>query len=310
MSHTAKVNTIIILFISACLLIPSCGKSTDTKNEKPSTPTTVKIDDPKEKIKTVPTPTNKADKETTTIIDDAGKAVEKTTEAVGDAIETTGKVATDVVETVIEVADTTAKTVAGQKPIKIDLPKPLFIGTPTEMDIENLEPPLGSARPAFLAPAGTVNISLGKTVTSSDPEPFIGEAEFLTDGDKEGSDGSFVEFAPGLQNVVVDLESPHEIYAILIWRYHMQPYVFKDVIVQISDDPDFITNVTTIFNNDIDNSAGMGIGTDMHYIETSEGKLIDAKGAKGQYIRCYSNGNFANDINYYIEIEVHGKPAA
>ena len=69
----------------------------------------------------------------------------------------------------------------------------------------------------------------------------------------------------------------------------------------------FTTNVTTVFNNDIDNSAGLGIGTDLHYIETHEGKLIDAKGVKGKYVRLYSNGNTSNDLNHYIEVEVYGK---
>jgi hypothetical protein len=26
----------------------------------------------------------------------------------------------------------------------------------------------------------------------------------------------------------------------------------------------------------------------------------------GQYVRLYSNGNTSNDLNHYIEVEVHG----
>ena len=76
----------------------------------------------------------------------------------------------------------------------------------------------------------------------------------------------------------------------------------------MADDPDFITNVQTVFNNDIDNSSGIGAGRDMHYVETSEGKLIDAKGVQGSYVRCYSNGNTNNDLNHYIEVAIYGKP--
>ena len=47
----------------------------------------------------------------------------------------------------------------------------------------------------------------------------------------------------------------HEIYAIVIWLFHKEPRVYFDVVVQVADDPDFITNVRTLFNNDIDNSA-------------------------------------------------------
>ncbi|OHB77298.1 MAG: hypothetical protein A2Z25_10600 [Planctomycetes bacterium RBG_16_55_9] len=49
-------------------------------------------------------------------------------------------------------------------------------------------------------------------------------------------------------------------------------------------------------------------GTDMHYVETHKGELIDAKGTKARYVRLYRNGNNNNDLNHYIEVEVYGKP--
>ncbi|MCP4727026.1 MAG: hypothetical protein GY863_18445, partial [bacterium] len=110
------------------------------------------------------------------------------------------------------------------------------------------------------------------------------------------------------QHVTIDLEDKHEMYAVVVWHFHKQPRVYFDVIVQVSDDPDFIENVTTIFNNDNDNSAGMGVGTDLHYVETSEGKLINAGGIQGRYVRLYSNGNTTNDLNHYIEVEIYGVP--
>jgi hypothetical protein len=205
------------------------------------------------------------------------------------------------------------ETPAGQGPelvpIEIELPKPMFVGTPQDIRVPNLEKPLGKPRPPFLAPAGTVNLAAGKTATSSDPEPIIGELEMITDGDKEAADGSYVEFGPFVQHVTIDLEQPCEIYAIVFWHYHRQGRVYHDVIVQVADDPDFIMNVRTLFNNDHDNSAGHGIGKDMHYVETSEGKLIDAGGARARYLRLYSNGSTANDLNHYIEVEVYGQPA-
>jgi hypothetical protein len=93
-----------------------------------------------------------------------------------------------------------------------------------------------------------------------------------------------------------------------LWHFHKQPRVYFDVIVQVSDDPNFIKNVSTIFNNDHDNSSGLGAGKDMNYVETAEGKLIDAKGIEGRYVRCYSNGNTNNDLNHYIEVAVYGTP--
>ncbi|MGD2094320.1 MAG: hypothetical protein PVH77_04850 [Phycisphaerales bacterium] len=193
-------------------------------------------------------------------------------------------------------------------PIEIELPKPMFVGTPQDTTVPNLEKPLGKARAPFLAPAGTTNVALGKPITGSDEEPIIGELDYITDGDKEAADGCYVELGPLLQYVTIDLEGMYEIYAIVIWHYHKQAVVYFDVVVQVADDPDFISNVRTLFNNDIDNSAGLGVGTDMHYTETNEGKLIDAKGVKARYVRLYSNGNTGNDLNHYIEVAVYGKP--
>jgi len=193
-------------------------------------------------------------------------------------------------------------------PIELKLPKPTFVGTPQDAQVPNLEKPMGKARPPFLAPAGTKNVALGKPVSSSDEEPIIGELELITDDDKEAADGCYVELGPFLQHVTIDLEAMYEIYAIVFWHYHKQARVYYDVIIQVADDADFITNVRTLFNNDIDNSAGLGVGKDMHYTETHEGKLIDAKGQHTRYVRLYSNGNNGNDLNHYIEVAAYGKP--
>jgi hypothetical protein len=203
---------------------------------------------------------------------------------------------------------------SGAKMVALDfqLPKPMFVGTPTEMKVENLEKPLGRARPPFLAPEGTVNLAKGKPVKSSDEIPIIGEISYITDGDKEAADGSYVELGPLVQHITVDLGKPCELYAIVMWHYHKQARVYMDVVVQLSNDQDFIKDVTTVFNNDLDNSAGQGVGEDKHYIETNEGKLIDllSKGSpRARYVRFYSNGTVGGpDTNHYIEVEVYGKP--
>jgi hypothetical protein len=197
-------------------------------------------------------------------------------------------------------------------PVEIELPKPMFVGTPQDLKVENLEKPLGKPRPPFLAPEGTTNVAAGKPISASDEEPIIGDLDFITDGDKEAADGSYVELGPFVQHVTIDLGKVHEIYAIVVWHYHKQPRVYYDVVVQLANDPDFISDVKTVFNNDLDNSAGLGIGKDMHYVETSEGKLIDclSQGSpKARYVRLYSNGNTSNDLNNYIEVDVYGKPA-
>jgi len=195
-------------------------------------------------------------------------------------------------------------------PLPIVLPKPLFEGTPEPPNVANLEKPLGRPRPPFLAPAGVANVAQGKLVSSSDSAPVIGNIDMITDGEKAGSDGTFVELKEGPQSVVIDLEDIHTIYAILLWHYHKEARVYLDVIVQVADDPDFITNVRTIFNNDSDNTAGFGLGRNLNYVETAEGKLIDAKGVEARYVRFISNGSNKTKANHYVEIEVYGKPVS
>ena len=81
------------------------------------------------------------------------------------------------------------------------------------------------------------------------------------------------------------------------------------MIVQVADDADFIENLRTSFNNDTDNTSGLGIGTNREYFETHEGKLINAKGVRARCIRFYSKGSTESALNEYTEIEVHGRQA-
>jgi hypothetical protein len=197
----------------------------------------------------------------------------------------------------------------GKEELKLQLPKPMFIGTPRNIKTANLEVITGKSRGPFFVPKGTALVSLKKAVISSDMQPVIGELSFVTDGEKSGEDGYFVELGPGKQWVQIDLKAEFDLNAILVWHYHSQARVFRDVIVQVSDDKDFIKGVTTVFNNDHDNTSGLGIGKDKEYIETNEGRLIDPKGVKAHYVRLYSNGNTSNDMNHYVEVEVYGTPA-
>ncbi len=209
-------------------------------------------------------------------------------------------------------ASASAQTAApeqGKEELKLQLPKPMFVGTPRNINSPNLEKVTGKSRGPFFVPTGTTLLSLNKPVTSSDTQPVIGDVAYLTDGEKSGEDGYFVELGPGKQYAQIDLKAPHLLNAILVWHYHAQARVYRDVVVQVSDDKDFVTGVTTVFNNDHDNSSGLGLGKDKEYIETAEGKLIDPRGARGRYIRLWSAGNTSNDMNHYVEVEIFGTPA-
>src|SRR4051794_31751616 len=90
-------------------------------------------------------------------------------------------------------------------PLKTQLPKPLFVGTPVPINVPKLEPPIKGKRPDFMVPAGTINLASNKVVTSSTTEPINGTLDLITDGDKAGDEGSFVELKPGKQWVQIDL---------------------------------------------------------------------------------------------------------
>ena len=192
-------------------------------------------------------------------------------------------------------------------------PKPMFIGTPVPTgEIKNLEKPdpeAVKARLTLKVPKGTENVAKGKKVTSSDPLPIIGTLDLVTDGDADGSDGCYVELAPGHQWVQIDLGAEYDIWKILVWHFHKQTAVYFYNNIQISDDPEFKTGVTVLYNSDDDDSSKLGKGSDPSYVETNHGRLIDGKGTKGRYVRLYSNGNTANEMNHYIEVQVYGTPA-
>lgn len=197
---------------------------------------------------------------------------------------------------------------ADKVPLRLELPRPLFVGTPVPIKIDNLEAPRTGPRPPFYVPPGTVNLALNKPVTSSDSEPLLGDLELVTDGDKEGEEGSYVELGRGKQWVQIDLGAAHALHAIAVWHFHSQGRVYKNVVVQLSDDPDFITGVKTIWNSDTANELGLGAGKDPLYLESNEGRIIDAKGQSARYVRLYSGGNTTSAMNHYIEVEVHGTP--
>jgi hypothetical protein len=195
-------------------------------------------------------------------------------------------------------------------PLPVKLPMPAYRSTPPEMPRSpHIEPLPDKPRPPFLAPAGVQNVALNKKVTSSDKNPIAGALSQITDGDKDAIDDAVVEMHKNVQWVQIDLEQDFNIYALVLWHDHRYLQVFRCVVAQAADDPDFTKNVQTLFNNDIENTAGLGIGRDKQYFETNQGKLIDARGIQARYLRFYSKGSNETALNCYTEIEVYGLPA-
>ena len=197
----------------------------------------------------------------------------------------------------------------GVVPLILSLPTPGFL-TPSAQDPAPgglLEPASGLPRPPMLVPPGLTNVARASHITSSDKNaPASGLARII-DGNKQAFEQGTLFLRPGLQWVQLDLGRAQEIFAVAIWHSHSSPRVFHDVIVAIADDRDFQSNVELLFNNDGDNTSGLGTGFDREYAETYEGKLIDAKGAVGRYLRFYSNGSNQSASNEYTEIEIYGR---
>jgi hypothetical protein len=194
------------------------------------------------------------------------------------------------------------------EPLALKLPAPALKGTIIDLPVgPNIEPYSDKAPPPFLVPKGVKNLAAGCTVTSGTP-PWRAQLSQITDGKKEALDYDTVEMKKGTQWVQVDLGGPRLIYAIVMWHDHRYVQTMHDVIVQGSDDPEFRKGVTTLFNNDRDNSSNLGLGTDLEYFETIYGRTIDGKGLKVRYVRCYTNGSNLTRLNSWQELEVYGLP--
>ena len=196
-------------------------------------------------------------------------------------------------------------------PLVIKLPTPAFKGTPKDIQTNSYTEPYDPSKPRapMMVPPDLKNLAPGSKMTCSDKNVATDILAKLTDGDKDASDQSIIFLRKGTQWVQLDLGGPCEIFALVIWHAHNMAKVYHDVVVRVADDPDFIENVRTVFNNDQDNTSGLGVGTDREYFETNEGKLINAKGVKARYLRFYSKGSTESALNEYTELEVYGRPA-
>ncbi len=208
------------------------------------------------------------------------------------------------------VAFCAAGVLAEKVAIKFELPPPHSSGTPKEIKSENLEkdPGPGKLRPPIMVePEFTKKLTTENTKVTTSEEAVTGDNDYVVDGDKTPDATSMLQLPGGLQWVQLDLGAEHTIAAVCVWHDQGDERVYKDVIVQISNDASFASGVTTIFNNDHDNTAKLGKGKDKEYRERNDGRPMDAKLTKGRYVRCYSSGSTSEPVNNYIEIEVFGK---
>lgn len=188
------------------------------------------------------------------------------------------------------------------------LPKPTFEGTPIDVRLPHREAYRGDGvpPPPLLVPEGTRLLSHGCAVTCNDPGVKTRDLALVTDGDKQYSLSAYLELAPGVRWVQLDLGTNAEIQAVCLWRERPEQCIYRDTLVQVSVDPAFVKGVTTLFNNDYDNSAGLGVGIDKEYYEDHFGRRIAGKGGRARYVRIVSNGNTSDPYNHFTEVEVYG----
>ena len=149
---------------------------------------------------------------------------------------------------------------------------------------------------------GMKNLAQGITPTTdgdADSASGIGRA---TDGDIGVANRW--ELGGGLKYAQLDLGGSQQVDSLRVWRNFADKRRYHDVVLQLSDDATFASGVTTVFNNDLDNSAGRGAGTDGEYDETPTGKIVHFEPVRARYVRLYSNGNTRHDSNNYVEIMV------
>ena len=201
-----------------------------------------------------------------------------------------------------------AEDAKSTEPLVLNLPAHTLKGTPEDLPVgPNIETVSDKPPTPLQVPKGVKNVAAGKPVTSS-VAPFLGELSQITDGKMEASDEDAVEFKKGVQWVQVDLGEPFAIHAIAMWHDHRYVQAMHDVVLQVSDDPEFKSGVTTLFNNDVDNSSGLGVGTDREYFELQFGRVVAGTGVKARYGRGYTKGGSLSALNCWQEIQVYALP--
>jgi RHS repeat-associated protein/uncharacterized repeat protein (TIGR01451 family) len=142
------------------------------------------------------------------------------------------------------------------------------------------------------------NIALYKHVTGSST---LYRQEYANDGLADAANST--DAGTGIQYLQVDLGEAYYVNQVKLWHYFDDGRTYRDVIVMLCPDS-ACASKTIVFNNDGNNSAGFGTGTDAEYAETSNGKSITFSAVSARYVRLYSNGSNADTGNHYVEVKV------
>ncbi|MFD2334317.1 fibronectin type III domain-containing protein [Cohnella sp. GCM10020058] len=172
---------------------------------------------------------------------------------------------------------------------------------------------------ASIAIKPVVNVAIGKSVSTNAVSPSGQPISALTDGVKTTDKYVLYGVSDGPKYAQVDLGQAYDVARVNIrndWGAAGTYRTGKDLIVQLSNDPTFASGVTTVFNNDGDNSAGLGAGTDAEYVEPGDGSgkdILLADTVSARYVRYWANGHVrvngtVNLVDTPVEIEVYADP--
>lgn len=183
--------------------------------------------------------------------------------------------------------------------------------------------PNDKPRPPIVVPEGCDTLlSCGCEVACSDSNAMSpGILREITDEQTIANQAFEITLHGDHQWVQIDLGEEKEIHAICIWHYFQgfglfNQRAYRDVICRISNDPDFLDGVVTVFNNDHDNSAGFGAGKDKEFAETPYGRPFAVDAVRGRYVRWSNNGYVHNSRgngnsvfreSHFTKIEIYGK---
>jgi|GEM_PF-3600447 len=191
------------------------------------------------------------------------------------------------------------------------LPAQLDEGMIHMVDSASTPPPPSTPEPApttYNAAAGKTGITTNGTIANGAP------LSYLTDGDRHNQSYVLIALDGSPRWVQVDLGKEVPIVELNLVNDYSTSRTGRDIIMQLSNDPSFATGVTTVFNNDADNSSGLGIGTDAEYLEPSDGSgktVTLSEPVLAQYVRVWSYGHLRTGetdyrpVNTPVEIEVY-----
>lgn len=167
-------------------------------------------------------------------------------------------------------------------------------------------------------PPALTNVAQGKNVSIHGPTSGADRpASWLTDGITDS--GKYVEISKDTEQnstdpsyAQIDLGASYDIAKVEFWNYWDDGRTLIGLVILASEKGTFAEDdCTVIFNSDMENFFGFGVGTDASYKSVSAGLSVE-KAARGRYVRVMNNGHDGGTPGqkkhggHYTEIKVYG----